>query len=339
IGQRNVIKVPSAPDNSIRIDALRDAAYAAVKAGKRIACFVATMGTTDAFGIDDLASVKKLRDELVEKCSLDYVPHIHADAVIGWAWSVFNTYDFRANPLGFRGRTVRALAAAHYRIHTLGLADSIGVDFHKTGYAPYTSSMVLVRDREEWKRIARNRALMPYLFQSGEYHPGMYSLETTRSGAGPMAALANLLLFGREGLQVLLGHVVEAAEALREAIESHPYLTVLNGENVGPVTLMRAYPDDVDTFTVKHREQHDADYTAKVLEHNDYNRRLFERINSEALAGRGVMLSLTDCYRESDAGTPISALKSYILSPFTDAEHALTVYRHLAEAREHIRNA
>ena len=88
----------------------------------------------------------------------------------------------------------------------------------------------------------------------------MFTLETSRSGTGPMAALASLMLLGKQGLSVLLGHAVEMAEVLREQIESHPNLTVLNGENDGPVTLFRAYPDGVDTFTVKDREQHDAEY-------------------------------------------------------------------------------
>ena len=41
------------------------------------------------------------------------VSQLHADAVIGWAWSVFRDYNFATNPLGFRGRTVRALAATY----------------------------------------------------------------------------------------------------------------------------------------------------------------------------------------------------------------------------------
>ncbi len=117
---------------------------------------------------------------------------------------------------------MRALAAAQHRIRHLKLADSIGIDFHKTGFAPYVSSLVLAADRDDFERIARDRETMPYLYQSGEYHPGMYTLETTRSGLGPMAALANLLLFGKEGLRTLLGHAVEMAEVLREQIESPP---------------------------------------------------------------------------------------------------------------------
>jgi len=48
-----------------------------------------------------------------------------------------------------------------------------------------------------------------------------------------MRRFANLLLLGEEGLRRCFGHIVEMAEVLREALEAHPDLTVLNGENVG----------------------------------------------------------------------------------------------------------
>ncbi len=248
IGQENVICVPTHLDNSVQLPALEAAARAALAGGKKIAAIVATMGSTDAFGVDNLRAIDVLRRRLAEEFALPYLPHLHADAVIGWAWSVFDDYDFLQNPLGFRGRTVRALAAVQHDIGHLPMADSIGIDFHKTGYTPYISSLVLFRDAKEFELIARQRETMPYLYQSGNHHPGMYTLETSRGAAGPMAALANMLLFGKEGYRALLGHAVEMAEVLREQLESHPNLSVLNGDNVGPVTLFRAYPDGVDTF-------------------------------------------------------------------------------------------
>lgn len=334
IGQDNVISVPTDLDNSIKLDALEDQARRALERGQRIAAIVATMGSTDAFGIDDLKAIDALRRQLVADYQLDYLPHVHADAVIGWAWSVFNDYDFRANPLGFRGRTVRALAAAQHDIGHLPLADSIGIDFHKTGYTPYISSLVLVKDAADFGLIARSRETMPYLYTSGEHHPGMYSLETSRSGIGPMAALANLRLFGKEGYRALLGHAVEMAEVLREMIEAHPNLTVLNGDNVGPVTLFRAYPDGVDTFSVKERELSDPIYREEVLKHNEYNRRIFQRVHAEALQGHGVAISLTNCYRQTDFDDPIVALKSYVLSPFADENRMRSVVSHVLEARQ-----
>ena len=336
IGQDNVVVVPTRLDNAIQLDKLENAARRALSSGKKIAAIVATMGSTDAFGIDDLRAIDALRQALVDEFKLPYVPHVHADAVIGWAWSVFNDYDFRANPLGFRGRTVRALAAAQHDVQHLRLADSIGIDFHKTGYTPYISSLLLVRDARDFERIARSRETMPYLYTSGEHHPGMYTLETSRSGIGPMAALANLLLFGKEGYRALLGHAVEMAEVLREMIESHPNLTVLNGDNVGPVTLFRAYPDGVDTFSIKERELSDPEYREQVLAHNQYNQRIFERVHEQALRGHGVAISLTNCYRQTAFGDPLVALKSYVLSPFADEHRMRSVQNHVLEARQQV---
>ena len=219
LGEKSIVEVPTHLQNDIRIDRLDAAARAAIDQGRRIVALVATMGTTDAFGVDDLDAVVDLRDRLVDDYDLDYTPHVHADAVIGWAWSVFNDYDFERNPLGFRPRTVRALAMACRRISKLHRADSIGIDFHKTGFAPYISSLFLVRDRADLQLLVRGRDEMPYLFQSGERHPGVFTLETSRSGSGVLAAYANLHLFGRTGLRVLLGHLVEMAESLREHLE------------------------------------------------------------------------------------------------------------------------
>jgi len=336
IGEQNVVIVPTHADNSIRLDELERSAREVLTGGRRLAAIVATMGSTDAFGIDDLAGIIRLRKRLVDEFSLDYQPHVHADAVIGWAWSVFNDYPFEKNPLGFRGRTVRALAAAQHRMQHLGLADSIGIDFHKTGYTPYVSSLFLVADGEDLGRIARPSSAMPYLYQSGEHHPGMFTLETTRSAAGAMAALASLLLLGRQGYQALLGHAVEMAETLRERVEADPHLTVLNGENFGPVTLFRAYPDDVDTFAVKDRERSEAGYQQRVVEHNELNRRIFDRVHRDALAGQGVVISSTANYRATDFGTPVVALKSYVLSPFADEAQTGSIVDHVLAARRAI---
>ena len=335
IGQENVVRVATTSDNAISVAALGDAARRALCEGRRIAAIVATVGTTDAFGIDDLAAIAGLRDELVREFALDYAPHIHADAVIGWAWSVFADYDFAANPLGFEPATLAALSRAADGARRLPAADSLGIDFHKTAYVPYVSSLALFRHRADLELIRRPRSTMPYLFQSGEHHPGTFTLETTRSGTGPMSALANLLLLGKEGLRVLLGHAVEMVQVLRRAIDDEADLAVLNGENVGPVTLFRVYPPGFDKGVLQ-REFTDATFGSEVERVNDFNRRVFRRVWSEATAGRGIAISMTDCYRHSDFGTPIAALKSYVLSPFTESPQMHDLVRHVLAAREFV---
>jgi glutamate/tyrosine decarboxylase-like PLP-dependent enzyme len=337
IGEQNIVAIPTTDDNQMRIDALASRLNDLAASGRRIACIVATMGTTDAFGLDDLEGITRVRHELVRDRGLDYTPHIHADAVIGWAWSVFNDYDFERNPLGFRPRTVRALAGTARRIRHLALADSLGVDYHKTGFTPYISSAFVLRDADDFSLLTRREEDTPYIFQSGTRHPGRYTLETTRAGGGPLAALANMRLFGRRGLQALLGHIVAIAEELRERLEGHATTTVLNGANFGPVTLFRVYPDGVDTFSLPKQERTDPSCRETLRRHNEYNRRIFESIQADALQGKGVVLSLTDSYRMSEYGEPINALKSYILSPFSAENHVDAVLESIWKARREIR--
>lgn len=333
LGTRSLVTIPTDERNAMQLDVLREQARAALSSGCRIAAIIATLGTTDAFGLDDLAAIVALRDELVKEFNLSYSPHVHADAVIGWAWQAFSDYDFEANPLGFRPRTVRALAGACQRIRHLRLADSIGIDFHKTGFTPYISSLVLFKERDDLGLLSRSPEQMPYLYQFGEHRPGMYTLETSRGGMGALAALANLKLLGRKGLQVTVGHIVEMAQLLREHLEGRESTCVLNRDNFGTVTLFRAYPDGVDTFAIKDQEMSNPTFRDALLKHNAYNRKIYDYVHDEAMAGRGVVISLTDCYRQSSYGEPVTALKSFILSPFTDEANVEAVVEKVLEAR------
>ncbi|HEX3036674.1 MAG TPA: pyridoxal-dependent decarboxylase [Thermodesulfobacteriota bacterium] len=336
LGEKNLITIPTNLRNEMNIKLLRKAAHSALAEGRKIAGFICTMGTTDAFGLDDLEEVVKLRDELVTEFKLPYSPHVHADAVISWTWSVFNDYPFEENPLGFRPRTVRALAGACHRICHLRLADSIGVDFHKTGFTPYISSLVLFKNEKDLALLERSQERMPYLYQFGEHRPGMFTLETSRSGTGVLAALANLKLFGKQGLRAVLGHIVEMTQLLREHLEGHAFTTVLNRDNFGTVTIFRAYPDGVDTFEIKEQELTDPAFRETLLRHNEYNRRIARYVHDEAMAGRGVVISVTDCYRYTTYGEPVVGLKSYILSPFVDEENIEAVVEKVLEAREKV---
>lgn len=336
IGTNNLVTIPTTDENEIDLDQLEHETRETLASGKKIAAIIATLGTTDAFGLDDLESIVTLRDTLVDEFQLDYRPHIHADAVIGWAWSVFNDYNFEENSLGFRPRTIRALAGAGRRIRYLSLADSIGIDFHKTGFAPYISSLILVKDETDLGLVKRQPEQMPYLYHFGDHRPGMYTLETSRAGTGVLAALANLRLFGQEGLRVILGHIVEMTQLLREHLEGREGITILNRENFGTVSLFRAYPVGVDTFSIKREEFEDPANRESLITHNAYNQEIFQYVHSEAMEGRGVVISTTDCYRHTTYGEPIVALKSYILSPFVDETDVETVVAKVLEAREKV---
>ena len=341
LGMKNLIAIPSTSNNEMSLSALEDALRLALSQGDKVAAILATLGTTDAFGIDDVAAIVRLRDSLVAEYHLEYIPHVHADAVIGWAWAVFRDYDFEDNPLGFHARTLRSLTDSLERIDSLQMADSIGIDFHKSGYAPYISSVFLLKDRSSLALLSRVPEQMPYLYQLGHYHPGIYTLECSRAGTGALAALASMCLLGKQGYRVLIGHTVEMAEMLRERLERHACIQVLNDYNYGPVTLFRVYPPDVDAEKALHRELNDPDYHSQLLEHNRYNRRIFDLIYERVMQGEGVLLSWTMAYRHANypEAPAIAAMKSFIISPWTDLKAIDSVVKQVMEVRAQMTNS
>lgn len=335
VGTKNLIAIPSTVNNEISLLALEDSLRATLDKGEKVAAIIATLGTTDAFGLDDLSAIVHLRDQLVSEYQLDYSPHVHADAVIGWAWAVFRDYDFQDNPLGFHARTLRSLTDSLKRIDGLHKADSIGIDFHKTGYAPYISSVLLIKNRNDFALLSRVPEQMPYLYQIGHYHPGIYTLECSRAGSSALAALASMQLLGKQGYRVLIGHTIEMAEMLRERLEQHDYIKVLNDYNYGPVTLFRVYPPNVNANEAFHRELNDPDYSEQLAAHNHYNRQLFDVIHARVMQGEGVMLSWTMGYRHAnyENAPAIAAMKSFIMSPWTNLNAVALVVEQVMDAR------
>ncbi|MHA1297963.1 MAG: pyridoxal phosphate-dependent decarboxylase family protein [Candidatus Helarchaeota archaeon] len=338
IGTDNLVILPTSQHNDMLLEVLDEKLREAIEEDYKIACIIATEGSTDAFGIDNLKGIVSIRDKIVKDYNLTYSPHIHADAVIGWIWSVFSDYDFEANPLGFQEHTLASLVATSKLIKDLSLSDSIGIDFHKTGYAPYISSLFLTKNRDDLHLISRDNAVMPYLYQTGNYHPGIFTLECSRDASGPINAISNLKLLGKEGYRVIIGHVVEMAEILRKKLEEFDFIDVLNDYNYGSVTLFRVYPAGIKARVQYQKELKDPSYSKDLEKYNKYNRKIFDYTNSKAYKGEGVALSITESYRLTtyEPSLEIVAIKSFIMSPFTNKTSIEKVIEQILEAREKI---
>lgn len=340
LGTKNLLTTKIDSRNSMKISDLRDKLTKALEDGTKVAGIIVTMGTTDAFGLDAIAEVAAMRDELVASFNLPYKIHIHADAVIGWVWSVFNDYDFANNPLGFRPGTIRMLAGAQRYFKDLHLADSIGIDFHKSGFAPYTSSAILFKQRDDLQLLTRSQQQMPYLYQFGDYRPGMYTLESSRSASGALAALANLKMLGKRGFQTLIGHLVEMTQLMREYLGSLGTVAILNRDNVGPVTVFRVYPEASGVLRLLESELSDSSSRDELLDTNEYNRKIFRWLHDEAMVGHGGgVLSITDCYQLTSYDEAILGLKSFIMSPFIEEDTVDMMVKKISEAQDNLRKS
>jgi L-2,4-diaminobutyrate decarboxylase len=319
LGMNNVREIPLDEDNSMDLDELGDALEECHKAGKPVGLIVCTTGTTDAFAVDDVRGVVRIRDEFVAKCDPGYTPHVHVDAVIGWAWMAFKDYDFDENPLGFSPGLRDDLRGVAGKLANNHLADSIGIDFHKTGYAPYVSSLFLLKDGDDFELLRRPPEKEAYLFHFGAYNPGEYSLESSRAASGALAAWANLKFFGTEGYQAMLARLVDAERIIRELISSRQDLVVVNPDDHGFITLYRAYPEGTEA-QITYRAEFDGEIDDELEEHNRYIYELATEISRRQREEGGPFLSFTTNHRVNKHGKPIAALKIFPMTPYADAD-------------------
>jgi len=271
-----------------------------------------------------------LRDDLVKEYSLGYTPHIHADSVIGWVISVFNDYDFDKNSLGLPW--TNDLKKLNDKIKYLYMADSAGIDFHKLGYAPYISSLFMLKDRKDLDLISRDESLMPYLYHTGHYHPGIYTLETSRGGAGVLSALSNLHFLGKDGYRVLLAHSVEMTMLFREMVKEIGAV-ILNNKNIGPSTLFRIYPEKYKDNRLEIYKREIEDNASLLKECNEYNGRIFRKVDERVRSkGEGIVFSMTKRYKQTEYGADITALKAYMTSPHIKNENIESIVREISNA-------
>jgi L-2,4-diaminobutyrate decarboxylase len=336
IGRRNVKLVPTNSDDSICLKSLEQVLADCAKKRLPIAAIIATIGTTNVFAIDGVAEILSMRDRIAREYDLEYSPHIHADAVIGWAWSVFRDYAWTENPLQFERNTINALSAAMKQMEGLQAVDSIGVDFHKFGFTPYNSSLFLCRESSDLQVLGRDSSEMPYLFRSGEYHPGKVSLETSRSGMPPLVALTNLRLFGKQGMQSLIGQCVSIALGIRQKLAATDGVLVLNAGSVGPVILFQVHPLDADSNSDLKWNGNEATQREQLSRLNEYQRQLQATLLSQGEFQVGLSLSLTERRHPTLVDEPMLALKCYVSNPFVEPDHIEYVISCLTEARRRL---
>ena len=313
IGSDNLVLIPCDDRGKMLTKVLDKRLRELVQGGVKIATILATIGTTNVFAVDDMVAIDDIRNAVVDDFNLSYRIHIHADAVAGWAWRVFSDYDFSVNPMQLPQQTLTVLQEADAETDGIHLADSVGVDFHKLGFAPYISSVVLFKRQKDIELLLYPQEQISCLFQYGKYRPGVFTLEGSRAGSGVLAGLINLKLFGKQGLRTITAHLTEMTQLLRLQLRQLDFVDVLNSDSFGFVTLFRVCENSAND--------------------NNLTRKIFEHLHEQE---KGAMLSTTHSYRKTINSKPCIALKIYLMSPFTDEQTISSTVTKIAEARKNI---
>lgn len=312
LGKNNCLKIPVTQDGIVNLDEMEKAICNKIEKGQKLACIIVNGGTTNEIIVDPIEDVVKLREKIIKTYKLDYVPHIHVDAVIGWAWLFFRYYDFIKNPFNMTAAELTKIKSMAKKISAIKLADSFGADFHKTGFCPYISSIFMIKNGNSLYSLGNREKPDIQEMRHGSYSPFEYSLELTRSSIGPVSAYTALETFGIEGFQRLIFNIFSNGEYIRKLLGESKDFDVINPETEGIATLFVAKPLN---FTHSYSDLIKLDEKI-ITEFVEYNHQ-FYLYSLQALENKEIEFKITfsKSYKPFGSKNKTGALKIYQMSP------------------------
>lgn len=317
LGKNACIKLPVNENGQLNINSLEKCLRENIENEVKIACIILNGGTTNEILIDPIQDAVNMRDKLVKEYKLDYIPHIHVDAVIGWAWLFFNKYDFDKNKLKMEKEELIKIRSMSDKISQIKYADSFGADFHKTGFCPYISSIYMDKSFDSVMQLGNKKDNGVENLTFGEYSPFEYTLELTRSSIGPVSAYAALETFGIEGFQQLIYKIFSNSEYIRNYLNNTSNFEVINMDTEGIATLfvitpkgdcrkyndfLKLVPEDIKSFLDYNHQFYL--FCAKKLEEKKIN----------------FKITFSKSYKPYNSEIVTGALKIYPTSPLTTKE-------------------
>lgn len=287
-----------------------------IEKGKRFLGFNVTAGSTNELYVDPIKKIYDLNKEIVLKYKLDYIPHIHADAVLGWIYLFFNTYDFKKNPLKIEKHNLNKIKSLNQKIRELKYADSIGVDFHKTGFCPYTSSIVLFKNKEDFDTLNFKKNISLEFLEYGNFNPYQSTLELTRSCNGPLTALCSLKSFGVDGFQKVVSNIFSSTEYFRSKLINNKKICLLNPETEGLASLFIIKPYKYEDLTLQELLELPSEDISEIREYNvNYSKYILE----QSIRGN-IRFTFTSSrsYVIPNTNIKLGVLKAYPMSVFLD---------------------
>ena len=318
LGTQNLHAVATDRHMSMRLDALEEKLDELYGRGDKVAFVFGTFGSTDAFGIDDLAGIRTILEAKAAQYGVPR-PQLHADAAVGWALGFLNEYDTSVNPFGIDADTLPVIRRAQQACKGLRVADSVTIDFHKTGRAHYPSSALLVNDREELRVLARTTADMPYFSDAIDRRdPALFTLETSRPAIGAYCVMASLNGIGLHGWQMLTGRGMELAEGLKRRLDRLDYCKVLNRDTAGMSVVWWVLPKGRDAKAIFEALEAGTLSKDEVHRYSAEVKRLFTKREYALDPALDARLSFTTDIGYRPHGIKIPAWKAVFFHPKTD---------------------
>lgn len=175
----NLKEVDVDENKRMNIEDLKKKLKSSLNKGK-VACVIATLGTTEFCSFDPLDEIVELREKLYKENGCWF--HIHADAAWGGAFALLVDEKEEGGNKILSPEVENALKA-------MKDADTITIDPHKLFFIPYPAGAIIYRDWRDTQLISTHA---PYLFHGkiSQRSQGVASVEGSKPGSTPTAVWA-----------------------------------------------------------------------------------------------------------------------------------------------------
>ncbi|WDF65959.1 pyridoxal-dependent decarboxylase [Flavobacterium sp. KACC 22763] len=228
LGKKNCIRIPIESNEGITSEKLKEVFEEQIKQGKRVAAIISCGGTTIDFIHDSTKTIYETTQKIVKEHKLDYTPYLHLDSVIGWLWFTFlKTEKDEITALSDSEEITQKISCVIRKLEKISQYDSIGVDFHKNGLCPYSSSFFIGKD----DTIISNDKLSEKYY--GELRAFDYTIENTRSSNGIASAWTSIHRLGLTGYQDYLISLYKSSKTISEALNNNCLFNLIDNNSCG----------------------------------------------------------------------------------------------------------
>ncbi len=318
IGTENLIHIPTTDNCAMDLDCLAKKLDELYASEARVAFIIATFGSTDASGIDDIAGIREIIEDKA-KAAGQPVPQLHVDAAAGWSLCFLTEYDCQQNPFGLTKDVLTTVRQIQKQTRAMQYADSVTIDFHKMGWGHYPASAFIVSKREDLALLLRDKEEVPYFSEADYRHdPALFTLECSRPALGPYVVMASLDGLGLTGYQLLVAHSLTLMHDLKLRLRELDYCKVLNPDCLGPHVTWWVLPKGRNACEI-YNQMIDG-----ILSPEDCRRyfnevgRLFEKRKENLCPELDVRISFTSAMGHFPRGMSVPAWKAVFFNPKTD---------------------
>lgn len=231
LGSDQCIRIPAKKDWQMDEQKLKKEIIEQTKQGKKIATIICCGGTTINFAHDHTEKVYQTVEKTLEELHETYRPHMHLDSVIGWLWLAFNQQQNIFSTIEEVNERIQLIAKRQKGLHYF---DSFGVDFHKNGLCPYSTSFFITASKDTFNLLNDGHYQQTEKdFDYGNFRAYRYTIENSRAVTGIVSAFTCMERLGINGLQEYLIKLHELKHLLKRSLDQQKRFKTINTYSLG----------------------------------------------------------------------------------------------------------